>query len=197
MADEARPEVKAGEQTSLNPVIRLWPDGPPSSLPGVGPETTFISQATPRTTMLRNVSDPSLTVFAPAPAKANGVGVIVCPGGAWRVLAWEHEGITPARWLAARGYTAFLLKYRLRGSPPDPVEFAEAVAKMAASMPTVVPGAKAPRWQTRCATRALPARGKSPPTMDAARSRSFASGRPSGGSSRTGSEWSAFPPASF
>jgi dienelactone hydrolase len=145
MADDARPGVKSGEQTSLNSVIRLWHDGPPSALPGVGPETTFISQAAPGSTMLRNVSDPSLTVFAPDPAKANGVGVIVCPGGAWRVLAWEHEGIDPARWLATRGYTAFLLKYRLRGSPPDPVEFAAAVTKMAASMPTVIPGAKAPR----------------------------------------------------
>jgi acetyl esterase/lipase len=95
--------------------------------------------------MLRNVSAPSLTVFAPDPAKANGVGVIVCPGGAWRVLAWEHEGIEPARWLAARGYTAFLLKYRVRGTPPDPDEFAAVVAKRLAGMPTMVPDAKAPR----------------------------------------------------
>jgi len=147
MADDARAEGKAGEETSPNRVIRLWPDGPPSGLPGVGLEIAFSSQAAgaPGTTMLRNVSDPSLTVFAPDPAKANGVGVIVCPGGAWRVLAWEHEGIDAARWLAARGYTAFLLKYRLRGSPPDPAEFAAGVARMAASMPTVIPGAKAPR----------------------------------------------------
>jgi acetyl esterase/lipase len=110
-------------------------------------EITFPSPAIfgPETDMLRNVSDPSLTVFAPAPAKANGVGVIVCLGGAWRVLAWEHEGITPARWLAARGYTALLLKYRVRGSPSDPAEFAAQVSKMAASMPTAIPDAKAPR----------------------------------------------------
>jgi len=147
MADDARPDVKADHEISLNPVIRLWPDGPPSSLPGVGSETSFRGPAAgrPETTMLRNVSDPTLTVFAPDPAKANGVGVIVCPGGGWRILAWEHEGIDLARWLAARGYAAFLLKYRLRGSPPDSAIFAEASAKMAASLPTVVPGAKAPR----------------------------------------------------
>jgi dienelactone hydrolase len=148
MADDARPEVKAGDAVSLNPVIRLWPDGPPSSLPGVGPETTFRNPAAggaTETTMLRNVSDPTLTVFAPDPAKANGIGVIVCPGGGWRILAWEHEGVDLAHWLAARGYAAFLLKYRLRGSPPDPAIFADASAKMAAGLPTVVPGAKAPR----------------------------------------------------
>lgn len=147
MADDTLIETSAGGQVSLNPVIRLWPDGPPSSLPDVGSELTFPSPAIfgPETDMLRNVSNPSLTVFAPDPAKANGVGVIVCPGGAWRVLAWEHEGITPARWLAARGYTAFLLKYRVLGSPSDLAEFAAAANKIAASMPSVIPGAKAPR----------------------------------------------------
>jgi hypothetical protein len=135
------------DPNKLNPMIRLWPDGPPSSLPSVGLEITFGSPAAfgPETIMLRNVSDPGLTVFAPDPAKANGVGVIVCPGGAWRALAWEHEGMNPARWLASRGYTAFLLKYRVLGTPPDPGEFAEMVAKRFAGMPTVIPDAKAPR----------------------------------------------------
>jgi dienelactone hydrolase len=137
----------ANDPNELNTVIRLWPDGPPSSLPCVGPEITFWSPTVfgPETVMLRNVSDPSLTVFAPDPAKANGSGIIVCPGGVWRVLAWEHEGINPARWLAERGYTAFLLKYRVRGTPPDPAEYAETVAKRFAGIPAVIPGAKAPR----------------------------------------------------
>jgi len=148
MVDEARFETSSGGEVSLNPVIRLWPDGPPSTtLPGVGPEGTFSSPAFSghETSMLRNVSDPSLTVFAPDPANANGVGVIVCPGGAWRVLAWDHEGVEPARWLAARGYTAFLLKYRVRGTPTDPAEFAEAITKRLSDMPTKILGADAPR----------------------------------------------------
>jgi dienelactone hydrolase len=147
MADGTHIETRAGEEAAPNPVIRLWPDGPPSSLPGVGTETAFSSAAFSgrETAMLRNVSDPTLTVFAPDPTKANGVGIIVCPGGAWRVLAWEHEGIHPARWLAARGYTTFLLKYRVRGTPPDPAEFAEAVAKRMAGAPPAIPYAKAPR----------------------------------------------------
>ncbi|HXU99726.1 MAG TPA: alpha/beta hydrolase fold domain-containing protein, partial [Caulobacteraceae bacterium] len=148
MADDGRIESGAGGDVAANPEIRLWQDRPPpSSQPGVGPETTFSSSAFSgrETTFVRNVSDPTLTVFAPDPAKANGVGVIVCPGGAWRVLAWQLEGIDPARWLAARGYTAFLLKYRVRGTPPDPVEFAEASARRLGGMPTMIPGAKAPR----------------------------------------------------
>ena len=65
------------------------------------------------TTFLRNISDPTLTVFAPS-GPSNEVGVIVVPGGGWTVNAWTHEGLDVARWLTSLGYTAFLLKYRVR-----------------------------------------------------------------------------------
>jgi hypothetical protein len=45
MADSTLIEIGAGGQVSLNPAIRLWPDGPPSRLPGVGSEITFPSPA--------------------------------------------------------------------------------------------------------------------------------------------------------
>jgi len=85
MADDTLSENGAGGDISANPVILLWPDGPPSTLPDVGPEASFSSAAFSgrETVMLRNISEPSLTVFSPDPAKVNGVGVIVCPGGAW------------------------------------------------------------------------------------------------------------------
>jgi len=110
-----------------HPVIDLWPDGGPSPLPGVGPEAVFQqpSVSGPMTNWLRNVTQATLTVFPADPAKANGTGVIVCPGGGWTILAWDHEGIDMARWFAARGVTAFLLKYRVTATPDDPAEFAE------------------------------------------------------------------------
>lgn len=104
-------------------IIRLWPDGPPTNFEGVGPEIEYRATigAGGETLMLRNISEAQLAVFRPA--KPNGVGVIVCPGGGWRILTWEHEGLEPARWLTACGYTAFLLKYRLRGTPQIQAEF--------------------------------------------------------------------------
>jgi acetyl esterase/lipase len=95
--------------------------------------------------MLRNVSEPTLTVFQPAPGTANGVGVVVCPGGGWRILAWEHEGLDVARWFAERGYTAFLLKYRVRGTPADPAKFLAAMAAVDALHAKARPAAEAPR----------------------------------------------------
>jgi acetyl esterase/lipase len=104
--------------------ILLWPNGVPDPLPGVGPEARFRQPNGPGTPCdwLRNVSEPSLTVFRPD--KPNGTGVIVCPGGGWRILAWGHEGIDVAEWFAARGVTVFLLKYRLMATPDDPAQFA-------------------------------------------------------------------------
>jgi dienelactone hydrolase len=142
MADDVRADLKtAGE------VIALWPEGPPRTIPGVGPESAYQAPdgVSGGTTMLRNVSEPTLTVFRPQPGRANGIGVIVCPGGGWRILAWEHEGIDVARWLTARGYTAFLLKYRVMGTPVEPAAFAAQMAAMNAQLAAPLPAAKAPR----------------------------------------------------
>jgi acetyl esterase/lipase len=122
MADDASAGLKTGQE-----VVALWPEGPPRTIADVGVEAFFTWPAADGvdTQMLRNISEPTLTVYRPDPAKANGIGVVVAPGGGWRILAWQHEGIDLAEWLTARGYTAFLLKYRVMGTPADADAFAE------------------------------------------------------------------------
>ena len=61
--------------------------------------------------VLFNVADPTLTVY-PA-TNPTGASVIICPGGGFHLLAYHHEGIDVARWLAARGITCAVLHYRL------------------------------------------------------------------------------------
>ncbi len=141
MADDA------GAGTAARELIRLWPDGPPTTIQGVGPETEYRGPAgvAVDTTMLRNVSEATLTVFRPEPGKANGVGVIVCPGGGWRILAWTHEGLDVARWLTERGYTAFLLKYRVMGTPADHAVFEAAMVELNARVAAPLLAGKAPR----------------------------------------------------
>ena len=117
--DEATPEV-----------IQLWPDGPSSQIDDVPDEVTFsvpegVAQGT---TFIRNISDPTLTVFAPEDGSANGHAVIVVPGGGWTINAWTHEGLDVARWLTGHGYTAFVLKYRVQATDPDPAGFAAKAA---------------------------------------------------------------------
>ena len=73
--------------------------------------------------IVRNVVTPTLTPYFPRAGTANGTAVIVAPGGAFTMLAIENEGRAVARWLAQRGITAFVLKYRLAETPADPAEF--------------------------------------------------------------------------
>jgi acetyl esterase/lipase len=118
MADDASVRITAG--TEGREVIALWSAPPPRQIENYpAGEQAWVPPLglAERKVFLRNVSEPTLTVFSPEPARANGVGVIVCPGGGWQVLAWEHEGLEVARWLNGRGYTAFLLKYRVSPTP--------------------------------------------------------------------------------
>ncbi|MDT0508290.1 alpha/beta hydrolase [Novosphingobium sp. MMS21-SN21R] len=68
---------------------------------------------------VRNITRPTITPVLPDPAKATGAAVIVAPGGAFMLLAMEHEGWKVARALADRGIAAFVLKYRLNPTPKD------------------------------------------------------------------------------
>lgn len=93
-------------------VIPLY-DGPaPGSESWNWPETSTVG---PKDTILRigNVTKPTLTVFLPDPAKATGTGIVICPGGGWRILAFNHEGTEVAEYLNSLGVAAFVLKYRV------------------------------------------------------------------------------------
>jgi acetyl esterase/lipase len=68
----------------------------------------------------RNIHNPSITVYRPDTAKANGAAVVIMPGGGFRELVVTAEGADAARFFTDLGVTAFVLKYRLpfeQGSP--------------------------------------------------------------------------------
>ena len=81
--------TSSGETNSAFP---LWPDGAPGALGTAAKDT------------------PTLTPFFPT--NATGAAMVICPGGGYARLA-PHEGRDYARWLASRGVTCFVLKYRL------------------------------------------------------------------------------------
>ena len=66
--------------------------------------------------IVMNVSHPSLTAYVPA--NPNGTAVIIAPGGAFHVLAFDLEGTEVAKRLNAKGITAFVLKYRVVHDDP-------------------------------------------------------------------------------
>lgn len=95
-----------------NQVVRLYEGKAPGSESWTHSEQES-AQNLWNTRVVFNVADPTLTVFKPDPAKANGTAVIICPGGAFFALSIDSEGNDVARWLVERGVTCFVLKYRL------------------------------------------------------------------------------------
>ena len=93
-------------------VIRL------SSAP-VPATSAEVRETGPFGTIVRNVSDATLTAYVPEKGKANGTAVIVAPGGGFHMLSIENEGEAVAQWLNSQGVTAFVLKYRLLETGAD------------------------------------------------------------------------------
>jgi acetyl esterase/lipase len=87
-------------------IIELWPEG----IPGFRADAPQ-ERETPDGHVW-SVQHPTLTVCLPE--TQNGTAIIVCPGGSYANLAFEHEGFASAHWLNRLGVTAFILKYRLK-----------------------------------------------------------------------------------
>lgn len=95
-------QARAGADT-----VRLWPGSPPGGGGPAGPREVDGKGA------VSAIADPSLEVFPPS--APNGAAVLVAGGGGYKRIEMEREARPAARWLAARGITAFVLAYRLPG----------------------------------------------------------------------------------
>ncbi len=88
-------------------VIPLWQNGAPGS--GARRHEPELA----KDWWVKNIHNPSLTVFLPPAGKANGTAVIVAPGGGFRELVFNGEGRQVGEFLSQAGVTVFALKYRL------------------------------------------------------------------------------------
>lgn len=88
-------------------VIPLWPKGAP------GFENRRDEPEQAKDYWVKNIHNPTLTVYAPPAGTANGAAVVICPGGGHRLLVYNSEGVAPAKFYNSLGITVFILKYRL------------------------------------------------------------------------------------
>jgi len=98
--------------------IPLYPGAAPGSTQENYPEKEYFSK-TWDTEVVANVTKPTLTVYKPSQELRNGTAVVICPGGGFMALSINSEGNDVAKYLAARGVTAFVLKYRLAHTGED------------------------------------------------------------------------------
>ena len=87
--------------------IPLWPKGAP------GFENRRNEPEQAQDYWVKNIHNPSITVYLPPKEKATGAAVVIFPGGGHRLLVFNAEGRDPARFLNSIGVAAFVVKYRL------------------------------------------------------------------------------------
>lgn len=94
----------------------IWPGvapGEPSIAERAYTKTEGKTVAGQPVTILSHISQPTLTLYRPDPAKDTGATVLVCPGGGYYVLAIDLEGREVCAWLNSIGVNAALLEYRV------------------------------------------------------------------------------------
>src|SRR4051812_29243065 len=99
-------------------VIELWNGPAPGDKGDIGEEgdttkPTDRPVAGKPVIRLGHVSKPTISLYRPPAAKDTGAAVVVCPGGAYQILAMDLEGTEVCDWLNSIGVTGVLLKYRV------------------------------------------------------------------------------------
>src|SRR5580698_1196830 len=109
------------QPVASRPVLPVWPGKPPGTQNSTLQESVL---PVPHTNLhlVRNVTEPTLTVFLPKSGNPSKTAVIIAPGGGFRVLAIDQEGYWVAEWFAQHGIAAFVLKYRLAPTPQSDEE---------------------------------------------------------------------------
>ncbi len=113
---------------SAQTILPLWPNGVPGEKNVAaseverdltGPADGLVAGR--RVERLSFVSVPTLTVYRPDQPQENGAAVVVFPGGAYQILAWDLEGTEVCSWLNSLGMTCAILKYRVPNAGPFPL----------------------------------------------------------------------------
>lgn len=105
----------ASAASAQTETLKLWPGTAPGDKGDIGPETMLESKPDAKRAVARlsNVTEPRIEVYPAPKDKNSGAAIVVCPGGAYGILAIEHEGTLVIEWLNSIGVNGILLKYRV------------------------------------------------------------------------------------
>jgi len=99
-------EMQALENTGIE--MKLWGDKVPG-FPDNYEHKPYVQRDPER---ISEVSRPFMRVF-PARGKPTGKALIIFPGGGYRILAYKKEGDRVAAFYASKGFTCFVVHYRV------------------------------------------------------------------------------------
>ena len=107
--------VAVGAQADTpNMAYEIWPKGK-IPLAKENPKPESVSPMRDDIVRIRDVSVPQVVVGPVLGAEKPTPAVVVCPGGGYGVLAWNHEGVEVSQWLKDQGVAGVILKYRVPG----------------------------------------------------------------------------------
>jgi acetyl esterase/lipase len=92
--------------------LKLYPNDPPGE-PTWEKEGPVPEMQVGPGTRVRFVHEPILDVYHAKGENRTGAAVVICPGGGYGMLAYDHEGHEIARWLNDNGITGVILRYRM------------------------------------------------------------------------------------
>ena len=98
-------------------VVSIWPEGKVPLLKETPPER--IKDTNGGIIRYTDVSNPTLTIFPAPDASAPVPAMLVCPGGGYSILAWNHEGTDVAEFLNKQGLAVFVVKHRVPSNQRD------------------------------------------------------------------------------
>jgi acetyl esterase/lipase len=109
---ESRPAVESGRS------VDLWPGGPPGAERVTVREELIdrLPDGPMRDRVVQHVTRPRITLFEPHSkykGKPKGITLLIVPGGGYVRVVLDKEGFEVAELLAARGFAAAVLHYRL------------------------------------------------------------------------------------
>lgn len=114
--DFSEAQTNVWEPSPGHAQVPIWPGTPPDArtqpVPGAEYVTNLPTGDGKTWACVCNVSQPTMTVYSPR-GKNTGAAMVVFPGGGYMCLAIDHEGQDVCRWLASKGITGVLLKYRV------------------------------------------------------------------------------------
>ncbi len=111
--------IFCGVVQAQNYTLSLWEDEIPNYRDAGETEQADTSNMV----RISHVQNPDIAVYLPTRANATGQAVIICPGGGYRILAYDWEGTDMAKWLNANGIAGIVLKYRLPDSATSVVRY--------------------------------------------------------------------------
>lgn len=92
-------------------IMNIWSENIPGSK--TNPDYVEVSDSSDNWMKTMKVTNPTIEFYPASSNDSSHTAVVICPGGAYWLLAVGHEGADVAKWFNSMGISAFVLKYRL------------------------------------------------------------------------------------